>query len=276
MYLCGEDARDVGGGEGRVGGFDGAGQTGGACQVDGATGVFNDDGVKAEALAVDGGEANAEVVSEAAEEEAGEIAFAEIPGEAGGGGVVVLKEGGVGVDVGAETLAEDAFGLGNVEGRVKLGAGGLLQAVIGPEALGSVGGLDRLVGLLVGVGAGEGDVGGGMPVLGEDNMGKAGGECVDEGDNGVGVRYGQEAARAEVVLEVDDEQRVGGAECHCRERAPDSEECRRTIGRSESHFRIGSRYLGGLRCVLHRRPQFMNASMDPCRWTASALIGRQA
>ena len=129
MYLCGEDARDVGGGEGRVGGFDGAGQTGRAWQVNGAAGVFNDDGLKAEALAVDGGEANAEVVSEAAEEEAGEIAFAEIPGEAGGGGVVVLKEGGVGVDVGAETLAEDAFGLGNVEGRVKLGAGGLLQRI---------------------------------------------------------------------------------------------------------------------------------------------------
>ena len=164
--LCGLDAGNVGGGERRVGGLDGAEQTGEVWQVDGAAGVFDDDGFKAEALAVEGGEADAEVVSEAAEEEAGEVTFAEVARESGGGGVVVFEEGGVGVDVGAETLAEDQLGLGDVEGGVELGAGGLLKAVLGPEGLGAVGGLDRFVGLLVGVCAGKGDVSGGMPVLG--------------------------------------------------------------------------------------------------------------
>ena len=133
--------------------------------------------------------------------------------------MVIFKEGGVGVQVGTDTLAEDVFGLVNVEVRVKLGTGGLLQAVIGPEGLGSVGGFDHLVGLLVGVGAGEGNVGRGMPVLGEDDVGKVDDECVDEGDNSVRAGYGQAAARAEVILEIDDEERVGEAECHCRERA---------------------------------------------------------
>ena len=251
--VCRLDSGDVGGGEGRVGGFDGAGQTGDAWQVDGAAGVFNDDGFKAEALAVDGGESNAEVVREATEKKSGEIAFAEIPGEAGRGGVVVLKKGGVGIEVGAETLAEDAFGLGNVEGRVELGAGGLLQAVIGPERLGTVGGLDRLVGLPVGMGAGEGDVGRGMPVLGENNVGEAGGECVDEGDNGVGVRYGQAAARTEVVLEVDDEQRVVGAECHCRETAVGSEECCGTIQEDQNPISESGQDIGDLSAPIGQR-----------------------
>jgi len=40
-------------------------------KVDGAGGVFDDDGFEAEGFAVDGGEADAEVVGEAAKEEAG-------------------------------------------------------------------------------------------------------------------------------------------------------------------------------------------------------------
>ena len=65
-------------------------------------------------MAVDGGVANAEVVGEAAEEEALQVAFAEIACEAGGGGVVVFEEGGVAVDVAAEAFAEDEFGVGDV------------------------------------------------------------------------------------------------------------------------------------------------------------------
>ena len=100
-YGGGINSRDVEDGQGGVGFGDAAGE------VDGAGGVFDDDDFEAEVLAVDGGEADAEVVGEAAEEEAGEFAFAEVTRESGGGDVIVFEEGGVGVDVGAEALAED-------------------------------------------------------------------------------------------------------------------------------------------------------------------------
>lgn len=48
----------------------------GTAQADGAGGVFDDDGLEAERAAVDGGVADAEVVGEADEEEASEVAFA--------------------------------------------------------------------------------------------------------------------------------------------------------------------------------------------------------
>ena len=72
-------------GEAGVGFFDGAGAVEAGGEVDGAGEVFEDVAFEAEAGAVDGGEADAEVVGEAAEEEAGEVALAEVAGEAGRG-----------------------------------------------------------------------------------------------------------------------------------------------------------------------------------------------
>ena len=53
-----------------------------------------------------------------------------------------------------------------------------------------------------------------VPVLGEDDVGEFFGEGVDEGDDGVAVFDFEGAAWTEVVLEVDDEQRVVGLELH--------------------------------------------------------------
>ena len=58
----GVDARDSGRGEGGVGGFDGAGES------DGAGGVLDHQGFETELFAIDGGETDAEVISEATEE----------------------------------------------------------------------------------------------------------------------------------------------------------------------------------------------------------------
>ena len=122
---------------------------GDALEVDGAGGVFDDDGFEAEVVAVDGGVADAEVVGEAAEEEAVQVALAEVAGEAGGGAVVVFEEGGVAVDVAAESFAEDEFGVGDVEGGVEGCAFGVLEDVFGPEGLGAVVDFDGFEGLLV-------------------------------------------------------------------------------------------------------------------------------
>jgi hypothetical protein len=164
-------------------------------------------------VAVDGGVADAEVVGEAAEEETREVALAEVAGEAGGGAVVVFKEGGVAVDVTTEAFAEDQFGVGDVQRWVEGCAYSVLEDVFGPKGLGAVRGIDYFVGLFR-VGCREGDVLGGVPVLGEDDVVKFLGEGVDEGDDGVAVGYGQGAARHEIVLDVDDQESVGGMELH--------------------------------------------------------------
>jgi len=66
---------------------------------------------------------------------------------------------------------------------------------------------------------GEGDVSGGVPVLGEDDVAEFFGESVDDGDDLVAFGNGERASDAvrggtEVVLDVDDEEGVGGLEAH--------------------------------------------------------------
>jgi hypothetical protein len=63
--------------------------------------------------------------------------------------VVVFEEGGVAVDVAAETFAEDEFGVGDVKGWVEGCALGVLEDVFGPEGLGAIVDLDSFEGLLV-------------------------------------------------------------------------------------------------------------------------------
>ena len=118
-----------------------------------------------------------------------QVALAEVACEACRGGVVVFEEGGVAVDVAAEAFAEDEFGVRDREGWMEGCAFGVLDGVVGPEGLGAVGGFDGFV-RLFGVGGGEGDVLGGMPVLGENDVVELLRESVDGGDDGVAVGDG--------------------------------------------------------------------------------------
>ena len=102
--------------------------------------------------------------------------------------------------------------MGNVEGRMEGSAGGILQAVFGPEGLRAVRDLNDLEKLLI-VRGGEGDVLGGMPVLSEDDVVELLREGVDERDDLIAVDYREVAAGTEVVLYVDDEKGVGGLRC---------------------------------------------------------------
>ena len=106
----------------------------------------------------------------------------------------------------------------NIEAGVEFGAGSALDAVVWPEALSTVGGFDRVDEWLLVVGAGEGDVATGMPVLGEDNVVEMRGEGVDTGYDRIAISDRECAAGEEVDLHVDDEQRVGWAEIHSSKR----------------------------------------------------------
>jgi len=112
--------------------------------------------------------------------------------------------------------------VGDVERRVQGRAVGVLEAVFRPEGLGyflrAVGDFDCFVGLLI-VRGGEGDVLRRVPVLGEDDVLESAGEFIDDGDDLLAFGDGKRAADsvdcgAEVVLHVDDEERVGGFELH--------------------------------------------------------------
>ena len=109
----------------------------------------------------------------------------------------------------AEAFAEDQFGMGDREPGMEGCAFGVLKGVFGPEGLGAVGGLDGFVGSF-GVSGGEGDVRGGMPVLGENDVIELLREGVDDGDHSVAVGDGQGPPGHEVVLDVDDEEGVCG------------------------------------------------------------------
>jgi hypothetical protein len=101
-----------------------------------------------------------------------------------------------------------------VEGR----SFGVLEDMFGPEGLRAVVDLDGVEGMgfrmSCGVGGGEGDVFGWVPVLGEDDVVEFFCEGVDEGDDGVAVLDRQSATGHEVVLDVDDEEDVCGLEVH--------------------------------------------------------------
>ena len=139
-FVCG-DPRDSGFEESLVGGFHAA------WQPYGATGILDDDALEVERGSVDCGVTDTEVVCESTYEQPLEGALAEIARETGRRGVVVLEEGRVGIDVAAETFADNELGVWQLEPGVKIGSGSCLDAVIRPERLGSVHGFDGFEGL---------------------------------------------------------------------------------------------------------------------------------
>lgn len=181
-----------------------------ARQIDSTAGIFDDEALKSQGRAIDRGETDAEVVGQPAKEEAIEAAFVQVSGKPGGGEVIVLQKGRVGVDMAAEALAEDEFCLGNVERGMEGSAGRALDAMLGPERLRPVRSLDHLKGLLARMSGGKGDMTGGMPVLGEDDVVEFFAESIDQRDDLIAISYRKRSAGAEVVLDVDDQKRIAG------------------------------------------------------------------
>ena len=78
-----------------------------AIQVDGAAGVLEDDGLKAESARIESRIADAVVVGKAGKEDARQAAIVQVASETSGRDAIIFKECGVGVDLGPETFAED-------------------------------------------------------------------------------------------------------------------------------------------------------------------------
>ena len=94
------------------------------------------------------------------------------------------------------------------------GAGSALDAVIGPQRLRPVGGGDGLEGPPAGMRTGKGTVPRRVPVLGERRMRKARAEAIHHRYDLVAAGNGERAARAEIILEIDDEEKVSVGGLH--------------------------------------------------------------
>ena len=122
-------------------------------------------------------------------------------------------------------LADDQFGMRDVERRVKSGARCVLHAMIRPQGLRAVTRFDRLEGLSAGMGAREGHMPRRVPVLRDDDMREMAREAVDRRHDRVAVRRRERAAGAEIALRIGDDQNIAFARrafhrirlpCHCR------------------------------------------------------------
>ena len=81
-----------------------------------------------------------------------------------------------------------------------------LHAMIRPENLRPIIDFDRIIGLSAGVHRRKRLVVARVPILREDDVGEPGGQPVDKRNDLIGARHLQRAARAEVILNIDDEQ----------------------------------------------------------------------
>src|SRR5204863_4758619 len=119
---------------------------------------------------IDRREEHAEIGREAAQGHAREAALAQITGKPGRRLAIILAKSRIGIDAGVIALADDQFGMRDVERRVKSGARRALDAMIRPQGLRAVTRLDRLEGLSAGMGAREGHMPRRVPVLRDDDM----------------------------------------------------------------------------------------------------------
>src|SRR5437667_5870498 len=105
--------------------------------------------------------------------------------------------------------------MGYIELRVKARPLGPLDTVVGPQDLRAVRDLDRVERALPGVRAGKRSMSRGVPVLAQDHMSEGSRQPVDRRDDCIAIGNGERTARAEIVLDIDDQQYVSIIWRHC-------------------------------------------------------------
>jgi hypothetical protein len=149
---------------------------------------------------------DAEIGGETGHRQARDRPLIEIAAEAGRRDAVVLEEGRIAVDRGAESLADDQLRLGPDQLAVELGAGRALHAMVGPQRLLAIGHRDVGEGGTPLVAGGEAGMTPRVPILRQHHMIESLDQPVDRPDDLVPLRHRQRTAGAEIVLDVDDDQ----------------------------------------------------------------------
>lgn len=169
--------------------------------------VFDDDALEAELRSIHRGEPDAKVIREAAQKHAAKLPLAQVAGEPGRREVVIFEKRRIAVDLFAKTFAEQELGVRDVHRELR--AAGALHAMVGPEMLRSLwrfGGVNER--LLAWVRAGKRNVTLRVPVLRADHVREARRQRLDAGDDFISTLDAKRAPGEEVMLHVDDEERV--------------------------------------------------------------------
>ena len=160
------------------------------------------------------------VRGEAGDENIGHAAGAQPLSESGRVPPRVVEETAVAVGRGVGSLGEDFRDWSARETRCEVGAASALHAMHWPQDLWQAVQFDALTGLLSGMVRGEALVRRGVPVLCRDNDRKVRGEGIRDRHYRVGVRHGQRAAGQEVILKIDEDQRMHVREAGMSSRNP--------------------------------------------------------
>src|ERR1700733_12805005 len=178
-----------------------------AIEIDRPAGLLDHFHGEPEMAAVAGGPADAEIGGEAADDDLRYAPAAEPAIEPGARLAVGFQEGRIAVDRLVVAFAQDQPGMADIQIGVQRGAVAAHDAMIGPEDLRTVEGVDGLVDLPPRMAGGEGGMAGAMPILRQHDIGEALGETIDRLDDLMPAWHSERAARHEVVLHIDDEQR---------------------------------------------------------------------
>src|SRR5262249_7035533 len=108
----------------------------------------------------------------------------------------------------AETLAQNELGVRNLQVVVELRTSGVLNAMIRPQDLLSVVDRDGLERTFVAMRRRERVVAGRMPILRQHYVPETRGDAIDDRHDLIAARNGKLTARAEVILDIDDQQDV--------------------------------------------------------------------
>src|SRR6266478_117933 len=155
-----------------------------------------------------GREAHAEIKCEPNQKDALERTLAQIARKSCRRRAIVLEKGGIGIDGRAKPLAQHECRVRNLEVLAEFGAHRALDAMVRPEYLRSIGERDRLERFSARMRGRERSMAARMPILCEYDIPEALRQTVDDRYHLVAARDREAAARAEIVLDIDDQQNV--------------------------------------------------------------------
>jgi len=170
-----------------------------------------------------------------------------------------------------KALPYDHLCAGNIEARMKRRAACPHDAMVGPQNLRAIGEVDRLE-RSAAMGGGERRMSERMPVLGQDHDTELPGQTIDQRHHGVSIRHRKRSAGAKIILNVDDDQRVGGSNldhCHRQKMASFRDAAKRltTISAEARHW-IGP---SAVSCLCQRSESETRRSATGATRTASPV-----
>lgn len=175
------------------------------------TGVFDNVSFEAKLQGVERGEFDAIVGGEAANENLGNIALAEVVTETGRLTMTVVEKAAVAINLRGSAFGEDPIPLGAIQAGNEVRAGGVLYTMLRPQDLRQAVQIDNFADRVSKMIGRETSVIGRVPILRSHDEIEGLLELIDDRDDAVALRNGESAAGDEVVLNIDQDECFHGS-----------------------------------------------------------------